>query len=110
MKGKETKYILKKLMEKYLPYDVIYREKTGFGTPIRKLVVNDLDDKINTYLSDEAILNRGIFDPHEVRSLINENRAGKIDASYTIWALLSIESWFRQFVDLSTSETCKIDQ
>ena len=100
MKGKETKYILKKLMEKYLPNDIIYREKTGFGTPIRKLVVNDLDDKINTYLSDEAILNRAIFDPHMVRCLINDNKAGKIDASYTIWALLSIESWFRQFVDL----------
>ena len=103
MKGNETKYILKKAMEKYLPHEVIYRKKTGFGAPVRKWIINDLDDKLNTYLSEEAIIKRGIFDHKMVRRLIDDNKNGKTDASYSIWALLAIESWFRQFVDSKTT-------
>ena len=99
MKGKTTKYILKKTAEKYLPLDVIYRPKTGFGAPVRKWIINDLDDMIHQYLAPQKIKERGIFDSDAVWKLINDNKYGKIDASYPIWALLAIESWMRQFFD-----------
>ena len=99
MKGKETKYLLKKVAERYLPKEVIYRPKTGFGAPIRKWITKDLDEMINDYLSLNSIKNRGIFDYKEVHNLIENNKKGKIDASYSIWGLLAIESWMRQFVD-----------
>lgn len=99
MKGNETKYILKKTMEKYLPKNVIYRPKTGFGAPVRRWVLHDLDEMIQEYLSVESIHKRGIFDEQNIRQLIDDNKAGKIDAAYTIFVLLGIESWFRQFVD-----------
>jgi asparagine synthase (glutamine-hydrolysing) len=99
MKGKETKYILKKVAERYLPHDVIYRPKTGFGAPVRKWITSDLQPMINERLSPDNIRKRGIFDPQKVWDLINENKCNKIDASYSIWALLAIESWCMQFVD-----------
>jgi asparagine synthase (glutamine-hydrolysing) len=99
MKGHETKYILRKVAERYLPPEVIYRPKTGFGAPIRKWVINDLDEMINERLSPERIKNRGLFDAEKVWQLINDNKKGKIDASYSIWSLLAIESWMQQFVD-----------
>jgi asparagine synthase (glutamine-hydrolysing) len=97
LKGIKTKYILKKVMEKYLPNEVIYRSKSGFGAPVRKWIIKDLDNVINILLSKEKLDNRGIFDYKAVHKLINDNKAGKIDASYTIWALLAIESWMKQF-------------
>ncbi|HSZ73099.1 MAG TPA: asparagine synthase (glutamine-hydrolyzing) [Cytophagaceae bacterium] len=99
MKGNVTKYILKKAMEPYLPKEIINRPKTGFGAPVRDWVVNKLDTKINDVLSPEAIRARGIFNPTSVSRLIQDNKSGKIDASYTIWSLLAIESWMRQFAD-----------
>jgi asparagine synthase (glutamine-hydrolysing) len=99
MKGNETKYILKKVAERYLPLDVIYRPKTGFGAPIRQWITSDLEPMINERLSPERINKRGIFDPESVWKLINDNKKGKIDASYSIWALLAIESWCMQFID-----------
>ena len=99
MRGRTTKYILKKTAEKYLPLDVIYRPKTGFGAPVRKWIINDLDDMIHQYLAPQKIKERGIFDSNAVWKLINNNKSGKIDASYPVWALLAIESWMRQFVD-----------
>ncbi len=99
MKGNTTKYILKKMTEKYLPKDVIYRPKTGFGAPVRKWITQDLDELIKSYLSPDKIRERGIFNERHVWRLIEDNKKGKIDASYTIWSLLAIESWFKQFVD-----------
>jgi asparagine synthase (glutamine-hydrolysing) len=99
MKGDVTKYILKKVAEKYLPKEIIYRPKSGFGAPIRKWITVDLDDMIKERLAPDVIIARGIFDEKAVWRLINDNKAGKIDASYTIWSLLAIESWMQQFVD-----------
>ena len=99
LKKNTTKYILKKVAEKYLPKKVIYRSKSGFGGPIRHWVKNDLSELINEYLGPEKIKERGLFDPSPVWKLIQDNQTGKIDASYSIWSLLAIESWFRQFVD-----------
>jgi asparagine synthase (glutamine-hydrolysing) len=99
MKGKETKYLLKKVAERYLPNDIIYRPKTGFGAPVRKWITNDLQNMIADRLSPQKLIERGIFDPDEVRRLIEENKAGKIDASYAILSLLVINSWMDQFAD-----------
>ncbi len=99
LKRNETKYLLKKVAEKYLPKDVIYRSKTGFGAPVRKWVIKDLNEIISNKLSKEKIDKRGIFNFNEIKNLILANKHGKIDASYSIWCLLAIESWFEQFVD-----------
>lgn len=99
MKGTTTKYLLRKVMERYLPKEIIYRPKAGFGAPVREWILNDLDVTIHQYLSKESIEKRGIFNYSAVSQLIEDNKTGKIDASYSIWALLAIESWMRQFVD-----------
>ena len=99
LKGVTTKYILKKVMEKYLPHDVIYRPKSGFGAPVREWITKDMDATIQNYLSKGNVEKRGIFNYTEIQKLIEANKLGKVDASYTIWALLSIESWMRQFKD-----------
>jgi asparagine synthase (glutamine-hydrolysing) len=99
MKGVNTKYLLKKISEKYLPKDIIYRPKAGFGGPLRQWINTDLKSKIEDYLSEETIKKRGIFDYIEIQKLIEDNRLNKIDASYSILSLLAIESWYRQFVD-----------
>jgi len=99
MKGKETKYILKKVAERYLPKDVIYRPKTGFGAPVRKWINEDMTSLIKDYLSEERLRKRGIFDYKELNELLDKNKKGKLDVSYSIWAMLAIESWLTQFYD-----------
>jgi asparagine synthase (glutamine-hydrolysing) len=99
MKGIKTKYILRKVAERYLPKEIIYRPKTGFGGPVRKWIKNDLEPLIEKRLSRDVLLKRGIFDPNAVAGLIRRNKIGEIDASYTIWALLALESWMLQFID-----------
>lgn len=95
----EGKWILKKAMEPYLPRDIIYRSKTGFGAPLRSWVRNELKELIEDTLSEDSLKNRGVFDTKAVQQLITKNQKGEIDASYTIFSLMSIEIWCRNFID-----------
>ncbi len=97
MKGRQTKYILKKLAERYLPEEVIYRPKTGFGAPVRTWVKTDMQQMIQERLSGPAFTATNIFKPEAIQQLISDNASGKTDAGYTIWALLAVESWVREF-------------
>ena len=98
MKSKETKFILKKVAERYLSKDIIYRKKTGFGAPVREWITSKFENRINEALSKENIEAIGLFDYQNVKELIEDNKAGKIDASYTILSLLAIQSWYKQFI------------
>jgi asparagine synthase (glutamine-hydrolysing) len=98
-RGKTGKWILKKAMEPYLPHDVIYRPKTGFGAPLRRWTRHELRPLLNDVLSTESLKRRGLFDPAGVHKLMADNESGKIDGAYTILSLLSIELWCRAYVD-----------
>lgn len=109
-KGFEGKWIFKKTMESYLPKDIIYRTKNGFGAPIREWLKNELKDYVGDLLSNESIASRGFFEPKKINELIKNNNDGKIDASYTIFSLICIEIWCRQNIDLYSKANIKHQQ
>ncbi len=96
---KVGKWILKKAMEEYLPHEVIYRPKTGFGVPLRQWMSHELKDLVGDVLSPDTIRRRGLFDADNVAELLKDDREGKIDAGYTIFALICVELWCRVFLD-----------
>lgn len=99
LKGVTGKYILKKAMEGILPRSVIYRRKAGFGAPIRAWLRGDLRPLVDDCLSPEFLHARGLFEPAQVRALVEQDRAGVEDNSYRVWALLCLELWQRTFLD-----------
>ncbi|WP_256091618.1 asparagine synthase (glutamine-hydrolyzing) [Candidatus Thiosymbion oneisti] len=100
-RGRVGKWVLKQAMEPFLPRDVIYRPKTGFGAPLRRWMRHELRDLVGDLLSTASLKRRGLFDPPRVQRLIADNGSGRIDANYTLLSLLCIEIWCRQFVDYS---------
>ena len=98
-RGSVGKWILKKAMEPYLPLEIIYRPKTGFGAPLRRWMQHDLREMRGDLLSEASLKERGLFEPAAVKRLIADNDSGKVDASYTLLSLLCIELWCRNFLD-----------
>ena len=98
-RGSVGKWVLKRAMEPYLPHDVIYRPKTGFGAPLRKWMRSDLRPLLDGMLSADSVRRRGLFDPEAVQRLIQLNASGAVDGSYTLLSLLCIEIWCRRFID-----------
>ena len=97
-KGSVGKWAFKKAMEPYLPSEIIYRPKTGFGAPLRTWMQHDLREILGDLLSIDSINKRGLFSAKAVHQLINDNDNGKIDASYTLLSLLCIEIWCRAYI------------
>ncbi len=95
----ESKYILKKVAEKYLPKDIIYRPKASFGAPIRSWISGALKTMVDDVLSEKSLKQRGIFDSSYVRKLIEDDRQGSDDNAYRIYQLLTVELWFREYLD-----------
>jgi asparagine synthase (glutamine-hydrolysing) len=98
-KGRQGKWVLKKAMEPFLPKEVIYRPKTGFGAPLRRWMSNDLRELAGDLLSDASLARRGIFNVAAVNQLRMANSKGLIDANYSLFSMLCIELWCREFID-----------
>ena len=96
---RQSKYILKKAAEKYLPREIIYRPKSSFGAPLRSWISNDLKDMVNDLLSKENVEKRGLFNYDFVKKLIDDDRGGNEDNAYRVYQLLTVELWFRAHVD-----------
>jgi len=95
------KWVLRRAMEPYLPHEVLWRGKTGFGAPLRQWLRSDLRPLVEDVLSKQSLERRGLFDPHGVKKLIADDLNQRIDATYTIFSMICIELWCRMFVDKS---------
>jgi len=98
--GSEGKSIFRQAMQGVLPHDVIYRPKSGFGAPLRRWLRHELRARVEDTLDAATLRRRGFFDPRAVRALIDDDRQGRIDGSYTLFALICFELWCRRFIDV----------
>ncbi|MEQ1762779.1 MAG: asparagine synthase (glutamine-hydrolyzing) [Pyrinomonadaceae bacterium] len=99
IKGLKRKYIFKKAMESVLPKDLIWRRKAGFGAPIRSWLRGGLRSFVHDHLSPETIKRRGLFSPEEVGRIISLNESGREDMALQVFQLLTLEIWFKEFID-----------
>ncbi|MCR9287864.1 MAG: asparagine synthase (glutamine-hydrolyzing) [Bacteroidetes bacterium] len=93
------KYLLKKVSEKYLPREIIYRPKAPFSAPMRGWLKNELKEMVNDTLSFDTVKRRGVYNPTFVQKLIENNTKGLEDNSQLIWRLITNEIWFKTFFD-----------
>lgn len=97
LRGQTTKWILKELAKPLLPHEIISRHKTGFGAPLRSWMNGPLQSLLHERLRSPDFLRYGIFKPDAIEKLIAHQATGQTDATYTLFSLLCIESWLRQF-------------
>jgi asparagine synthase (glutamine-hydrolysing) len=98
-RGTEGKWILKKAMEGIIPREVIYRQKTGFGAPLRGWLHGPLKKMVGDVLSGDSLRRRGWFNAEAVERLLDADRRGRIDATYPLFGMLCVELWARIFLD-----------
>jgi asparagine synthase (glutamine-hydrolysing) len=96
--GEVTKYILKKYSEKYLPDNIIYRNKMGFGVPLDYWFRNEMKELLVDTLTSSKALSRGYFRPEFIKELIEEHMGGR-NRQYQLYNLLMLEIWHNIFID-----------
>jgi asparagine synthase (glutamine-hydrolysing) len=101
----ETKSIFKQALRPYLPRDVLYRKKMGFGCPVGDWFRNELREMAHDVLLSPAAAARHIFRREYVERLLAEHISGSAQHDTRLWALLMLELWFRMWVDPPSAST-----
>ncbi|MEJ2363742.1 MAG: asparagine synthase (glutamine-hydrolyzing), partial [Deltaproteobacteria bacterium] len=87
------KYLLKKLLARYVPNYLFERPKMGFGVPIDHWFRSELKDLLLDYLSPGRLKKEGLFDHTLVENRLKEHLSGRTNHHYRLWALLMWEMW-----------------
>ena len=87
------KYLLKRLLARYVPNHLFERPKMGFGVPMERWFRNELKRLLLDYLSPERIKKEGLFDHTLVENRLKEHLSGRTNHHYRLWVLLMWEMW-----------------
>ena len=93
------KYLLRRLLARYVPEELFERPKMGFGVPIEDWFRGELKEMLLDYLSPERLIKEGLFDHNLVEEKIKEHLSGKANHQYRLWALLMWEMWRERWLE-----------
>jgi len=93
----ETKWVLKKAAERWLPKDVIYRRKRGLSVPIASWINEGLRAEVDRLLAPERLRAQGLLDEHHVSDLLSAHRSGQANNAKPLWALVILQYWIENW-------------
>jgi asparagine synthase (glutamine-hydrolysing) len=99
LRGRKTKYILKRAIGDSLPPFVARRGKKGFGVPVAEWLKGKLRPLARDLLSPERVRKAGVFNPDYVTKLQDEHERGVANNRKLLWTLLMFELWHESFVE-----------
>ncbi len=96
MRGGESKRLLKKSMEPWLPHDVLYRPKMGFAVPLIRWFRGPLRETVRNAVLGDTLRDTGLFEPRVLEELVSAHESGRRDYSAPLWSLLMFEAFLRR--------------
>jgi len=91
MRGKQGKWLMKRAMRRYLPDDILYRQKQGFVTPIEAWFRGPLAGAASDIATSAALGRTGWFDNRRLSALAADHRSGIANNSRILWQLLMLD-------------------
>jgi asparagine synthase (glutamine-hydrolysing) len=95
--GTNGKHIFKKALSKYLPDEILYWKKMGFGVPILEWLRTDIKDYAGEIIlkggATNAFLNRSFLE-----TLWNQHQSGLRNRATELWAVMMLNLWYERFV------------
>ena len=93
-----SKYLLKKVLERYIPNELIDRPKMGFAIPLFEWFKNDLFDLFETHLTKEKIKEHGLYEYGFISKPLQDLKNSKRLSVGTPWLALVFEMWYKKYL------------
>ncbi|MGB6064277.1 MAG: asparagine synthase (glutamine-hydrolyzing) [Desulfomonilaceae bacterium] len=87
------KWLLRRVLMKYVPENLIDRPKMGFGIPIGRWLQNSLKSWAQSLLDKSRLGSEGYLRPTQVQKMWEEHQSGQKDWSTQLWSILVFEGW-----------------
>jgi len=107
LRGRNLKYILKRVAARYLPDELIYRKKQGFSFPLGLWMRTDLRKFIENLFAESRFVEQGIFEAEYMNKLLTEHVEGKADHNFRLWILINLEFWYRLYFEGETVDSLR---
>ena len=91
--GGTNKWLLRQVLDRHVPKDLIDRPKMGFGIPLGEWLRGPLRDWAENFLDERRLREGGLLDPVRVRQYWQEHLEGRRNWQYLIWDVLMLEAW-----------------
>jgi asparagine synthase (glutamine-hydrolysing) len=108
VRGRQLKYILKKVAKNYLPDQLLTRSKQGFSFPLAYWMKGRLGSLLENLFRTSRLAEEGYFDRATMLQMLQQHRGGTVDHNYRLWILLNLELWWKIYIDGTSIE--KLDE
>jgi asparagine synthase (glutamine-hydrolysing) len=97
LRGRTGKYILKKMMEAYLPKHIVYRKKHGFAVPIGSWIRGKHRTLFTETLLHGPLVSSRLFKQKGIAILLDEHIEGTADHRKKLWTLFVLALWMKEW-------------
>ena len=93
----QGKWILRRVLDRYVPPALTERPKMGFGIPVDRWIKGPLRDWAEDLLSPTALAEGGLLDPAPIRHAWDEHLSGTRNRTTELWSVLMFQAWRRRW-------------
>jgi asparagine synthase (glutamine-hydrolysing) len=93
VRGKEGKWILRQVLYRYVPRELVERPKFGFGIPLDSWLRGPLRDWAESLLDERRLQSEGFFSPGPIRGAWEQHLSGKRRWEFHLWDVLMFQAW-----------------
>ncbi len=94
IRGGEGKWILRQVLHRYVPKELVARDKQGFAIPLAAWLRGPLRSWAEALLAERRLRAEGFFDPRPIRQKWADHLAGHTSWDYDLWAVLMFQAWW----------------
>lgn len=93
IRGGQGKWLLRQVLDRYLPHELADRPKMGFSVPIASWLRGPLRDWAESLLQPERLKREGLLRPAPILRVWRDHLACRRNSEHELWAVLMFQAW-----------------
>ena len=93
LRNGESKWVLRRVLDRYVPRPLMERPKTGFGIPLGAWLRGPLRSWAEDLLHEGRLRSDGYFAPDLVRQAWHDHLSGRANHEHRLWCVLMFQAW-----------------